>query len=259
MEELEVHLSNSGERSVPSELSSWEFKRVYNLICKLRDDKEASVLDYGCGSGYGAYLLREYYSKVVGIDVSIDAIDYCKTKYVMTGLSYSVINGVELPFEPNSFDLVTSIQVLEHIAVDQVKNYIKNIYLLIKPGGSAIITTPNAYNYFNNFSGNPFHKHEYTLVEVRALIASVINEDEFDIYAFWDVPTNILYLYLQKLLRQKHVMKSLLNRLIGFALRIPRLTERKLFAGIDPERYLEKAENHMVWGSHFIYIKKAVQ
>lgn len=249
-------LGNFGERAIPAQNNLWEFKRIYQLTTILKSNRNSNVLDYGCGSGYGTSLLKQFYNKVTGVDVSPDAISFCKNTYKSEGLDFILISNGNLPFGSEQFDLITSFQVFEHVPDEYAENYLKNIFDSLKPGGLAIITTPNANNYADGHSGNPYHIHEYTLGELEIVVANAVGKSNFEIYAFWDVPTNIAYLCLQKLFGQKHVGASFLSKLIGYSLKIPRILEKILLSNKDPVTYLEKRSNKNVWGSHFVVVSK---
>jgi len=64
----------------------------------------------------------------------------------------------------NGYDFVVSFQVIEHIENDAL--YLKEIYRVLKPGGTALITTPNRKM---SLSRNPWHIREYLPDELSAL------------------------------------------------------------------------------------------
>jgi 2-polyprenyl-3-methyl-5-hydroxy-6-metoxy-1,4-benzoquinol methylase len=66
--------------------------------------------------------------------------------------------------DDNSFDVVISFQVIEHIKDDF--NYLKEIHRVLRPGGKALITTPNIKM---SLSRNPWHIREYTSNELKGL------------------------------------------------------------------------------------------
>ena len=66
-----------------------------------------------------------------------------------------------IPLVAASFDLVVSFQVIEHLEDPSV--YLEAVGRLLRPGGSAIITTPNI---LTSDRENPFHVHEYEADEL---------------------------------------------------------------------------------------------
>ena len=73
--------------------------------------------------------------------------------------------------EDNSYDVVVSFQVIEHIKDD--KKYLQEIQRVLKPGGKAIITTPNIKM---SLSRNPWHIREYTADELKQLASSIFSK-----------------------------------------------------------------------------------
>lgn len=99
----------------------------------------AKVLDVGCGDGQtsGAWLCangRLYH----GVDISANAVqEACRL-----GLQATEIEDAStLPFEPNSFDAVTCIEVLEHLF--DPESTVAEIARILKPGGVLVATVPN--------------------------------------------------------------------------------------------------------------------
>ena len=68
----------------------------------------------------------------------------------------------------NSFDTVVSFQVIEHIKDDRL--FLQEIYRVLRPGGVALITTPNRSM---SLTRNPWHVREYLPAELKALAAEI--------------------------------------------------------------------------------------
>lgn len=97
----------------------WRARAKRNLVFQFwskyyfSSNKNAKILDFGCGTG----VLQEQFSKrfnvnAYGIDTSQEAIDYCKKR----GLKrVKVFDGKKIPLKANTFDLVTAVDVVEHV------------------------------------------------------------------------------------------------------------------------------------------------
>ncbi|HAL45299.1 MAG: hypothetical protein A2Y12_06455 [Planctomycetes bacterium GWF2_42_9] len=133
--------------------------------------KNKVVLDDGCGSGYGSFhLISNGAQKVTGIDLSQEAIEYANEKYKNKNLNFIQMDVTKLNFNDNTFDTLTSFQVIEHIK--EVDKYLNEIKRVLRNGGVALITTPNKQTYSPNTIGpeNPFHVKEYYLEELKNLL-----------------------------------------------------------------------------------------
>ncbi|MCD6318890.1 class I SAM-dependent methyltransferase [Candidatus Aerophobetes bacterium] len=96
------------------------------------------VLDVGCGKGFLVEALREISVNAYGIDIS---------KYALTssGLTYLVLGSAEnLPFRDDSFDLVTALEVVEHL--ENPEKFFIEAKRILKPKGVLFITTPSHRN-----------------------------------------------------------------------------------------------------------------
>ena len=125
------------------------------------------VLDIACGTGYGLGLLRSKATFVTGVDIDPVA---AKAARLECGENAAVLlgNGLGLPFEDGSFDVVTSFETLEHLHERVV--FLSELKRVLRPGGKLILSTPNAHytQPVNGTPSNPFHIFEYTTEELRS-------------------------------------------------------------------------------------------
>lgn len=128
---------------------------------------QGNLLEVGCGEGRGIQLLSPLSSTYLAIDKITDIIEKLSKEYANVQFRQAIVP----PFEgipDNSFDVVVSFQVIEHIENDRL--FLEEIHRVLKPGGKAFITTPNIKK---TLTRNPWHIREYTAEELHALAASV--------------------------------------------------------------------------------------
>jgi 2-polyprenyl-3-methyl-5-hydroxy-6-metoxy-1,4-benzoquinol methylase len=134
--------------------------RPYVLV---RDWVHGDLLEVGCGEGRGVDMLFEKVKSYTAIDKIEPVIQSLREKYP-TGKFLSGSIPPLSSFADNSFDCVVSFQVIEHIEDDHL--FLKEINRVLKPGGTAWITTPNRSL---SLSRNPWHIREYLATELSTI------------------------------------------------------------------------------------------
>jgi len=130
--------------------------------------KGLRCFDAGCGSGYGTYYLAKGgVDSIVGVDISIEAINFAKRHYKENNLSYLQRDVCNLKFEDNYFDAIISFDVLEHLEGKEQKIFISNLSRVLNIGGTLYIGCPNAIVSIGN---NPHHFKELTKIEFESLL-----------------------------------------------------------------------------------------
>lgn len=102
------------------------------------------LLDLGCGRGQGTFEIKKKCGKeyeVFGIDIEKENIKKAKEKYGHE-CNFISAKGEKIPFDANYFDLIHSIEVLEH--VNDLNKTISEVARVLKKGGIFIATFPNA-------------------------------------------------------------------------------------------------------------------
>lgn len=114
-------------------------------LCSLVKVKSLRVLDFGCGRGFMLDAIRargrqwQYY----GLDFSEKSIEILQLKKPEAAILASHL-PTELP--EDSFDLITLIEVIEHLDDEKLWSTLLECKRLLRPGGVLLITTPNAEN-----------------------------------------------------------------------------------------------------------------
>ncbi len=132
---------------------------------------KGDLLEVGCGEGRGIELLLPSFGSFTAIDKIESAVALLRSKFPQG----KFVSGhlPPLPFEDNAFDSVVSFQVIEHIQDDLL--FLKEIYRVLRPGGLALITTPNR---LMSLSRNPWHVREYTAGELTRLAQTIFQSVE---------------------------------------------------------------------------------
>jgi len=109
------------------------------------------VMDMGCNRGYDVFRMSRKFTvnsiSYVGLDISPIDIEYAKgvaEKQNLANCVFVVGNAEKTEFEKETFDIVICSELLEH--VPEPEKILKEIYRIVKKGGCAIISTPNADN-----------------------------------------------------------------------------------------------------------------
>lgn len=132
---------------------------------------ENTVLDIGSGNGKLAIALAKKGNTVTGLDVSKIAIQKAQelNKKIAPDIKVEFKNGDarNLPFEDESFDYITSQDLVEHISDDDFKIHLTEVYRVLKAGGRYVFWTPSE---LRGGSSLGLHLKEYTIDEMDKII-----------------------------------------------------------------------------------------
>lgn len=133
MTELESKIYEDGCRLIPGvshDKSEWfRHKSRYEFFRKViladlrgphshhfQEGRSVSIVDLGCGVGYGSSMLAEVPdSRVVGIDLSDDAIRYASQRYGRSNVEYRVADIHDVFADSEEWDYVVAHEVIEHL------------------------------------------------------------------------------------------------------------------------------------------------
>ncbi|WP_299681383.1 class I SAM-dependent methyltransferase [uncultured Tenacibaculum sp.] len=139
-------------------------RKAYEVV---KDLIKGNTLEIGCGEGYGVAIYHSKASQLTLIDKSGYSVTSLKGKYPEADVIQQRIPPLK-NIPDNSFDSIVSFQVIEHIKNDAL--FLSEIFRVLKPGGKAFLTTPNADK---TIVRNPWHYREYKHEELKGVLSKV--------------------------------------------------------------------------------------
>ena len=137
------------------------------IFAKFRQERleRPRILDVGCGTGANLELLGQF-GDAEGVDVSDEALSFCRAR----GLgSVRKCAAESLPFEDESFDLVTGLDVVEHLDDDLAG--LGEMHRVLRPGGRIMVFVPAFMFLWGVQDEVSNHRRRYTLPELRRRVA----------------------------------------------------------------------------------------
>jgi len=162
-------ISFTGERFVPTVNGNIKLEHLHRYLqaCEIVSGKV--VLDIASGEGYGSEMLANKAVKVIGVDISVEAIDHARHCYKKENLEYRVGSCTDIPLSDASVDMVVSFETIEHH--DQHEKMIKEVKRVLRPMGVLLISSPDKYNYsIKPGYINPYHLKELYQHEFKQLL-----------------------------------------------------------------------------------------
>ena len=176
-------------------------RQIVHKLIKVFAGKRGKVLDIGAGTGKILSELKDKGWQIMGIDEEKEAVKWSKKR----GVKIMQANlEKKLPFKENSFDLVLSLDALEHLRKDS--NALKEINRVLKSKGIAIITVPAyqwLFNYWDKMLG---HKRRYSKQSLKKIIkAKNFNIEYLGYFSMFIFPLAILVRLIKKLLGKTQI------------------------------------------------------
>jgi len=162
-------------------------------ICDQVTDRRARILDVGCGTGANLVLLSQF-GDAQGVDVSPDALAFCGER----GLNNVRLGAAEaLPYEDGEFDLVTALDVVEHIDDDVAG--LREMQRVLRPGGRVLLFVPTFMFLWGVQDEVSNHRRRYRLAELERAVTEAGFEVERTTHA--NITFFLPVLLVRKLMR----------------------------------------------------------
>jgi SAM-dependent methyltransferase len=155
---------------VVQNIYKYQIQYIYEFSRKILEKNDIKYLDWGCGYCPVSYWLKELGENVISCDVGVKRNwNMIKSK---TAIEIMLLeHEYKLPFEDNSFDVVLSFGVLEHVPND--KESLKEIYRILKPNGlfyCLYLPYTLSYSQRIHLRGHYIHDRLYNKKQVKKML-----------------------------------------------------------------------------------------
>ena len=149
------------------------------LVARVKlETLDPEILDVGCGTGANLEMLSQF-GPSQGVDVSDEALEFCRKK----GLSVKKGLAEDLPFSPDSFDITTALDVIEHLDDDVAG--LKEMFRVTKHGGYSLFFVPAFMWLWGVQDDISNHRIRYTRRQIVERIKNAGYTIERATYANW--------------------------------------------------------------------------
>jgi SAM-dependent methyltransferase len=179
--DLEISGHAPGTPGFFADLDQYHFEKLHHLLRLVDFDawRDRDVIDVGCGAGVEVVRFARGGARMVGVDLSGQAIDLCRSNLAHQGVTagLAVADGEALPFPDASFDYVYAHGVVQYAADD--RRVVAECHRVLRPGGTALFQVYNRISWLQLLSTlmkTPLEHEDapvlrrYSIGEFRALV-----------------------------------------------------------------------------------------
>lgn len=180
---------------------------VLDLLQRYLPCNNPKILDVGCGTG-GMLAGYEQYGTVLGIDTAPEAAHFCQLR----GLRMMVGSGTELPFADETMDVVSALDVIEHVDNDQ--GMLAEMRRVCRRDGVLLLTVPAFQFLWSSHDVLNHHKRRYIRRGIEDLLVRTGFEPlKLSYYNSFLLPAAVLRKYVLRV--RNHGTESHLERVPG--------------------------------------------
>ena len=195
------------------------------------------VLELGCNKGFGTIIYADSAKGVKAVDTSAEAIEKARQLNARDNIEYICLDSWTLPFADDSFDLTVLFQVIEHIALDKLDIFLREIRRVTRGRGEVIFSTPNRNIRLLPLQKpwNKFHTKEYSARDLKQLLdryfPDVRVEGLFGVEALNEIERRRVRQKPVKVYIKQPVKKYLIGPALGWLKSAPETGDRQTVKG----------------------------
>ncbi len=171
---------------------AWHLQKFERVLDLLPTQQGGSILDIGCFAGTFLSLVEPTrFQKQLGVDILPAQVDFANAHFGTDYRQFKAVGSVaELNRLDELYDVITLIEVIEHLTHEEIALLMDQGSALLKPGGKLILSTPNYLSL-------------WPLLEVIVNLCSDISylDQHLTRLTFWNAPSKLAQIYPP--LRQK--------------------------------------------------------
>ncbi len=158
---------------------------TYQWIKALFPSPQGKVfVDLGCGTGCFVEQMIQRGYPMIGVDDHQESID--RARQLLGEKNFREGSAEHFPFEENKVDLITMLDVLEHLKEDQ--EALVRMYQALKPGGILFITVPAFQFLWSDWDRSLHHFRRYSagslLPQLKAVGFEIVFSNYINVLAF---------------------------------------------------------------------------
>lgn len=121
---------------------NWKAMKIERLLDLAQRSQPMRMLEIGTGAGGIAH----YFGMHPTLRCDVIGVDVCDNRLIRDGYVYRQVQGVDLPFDDTSFDVVISNHVIEHVGDANAQHrHLTEIRRVMKPNGVGYLAVPNRW------------------------------------------------------------------------------------------------------------------
>lgn len=175
-DESDVNLNsiNQEEQALPGFLKYKKIKyhkyMFGRYLYSIKYLKTKTILDSGCGFGWGSYLISKYPKEILSIDIDKEALDFARNHWKDKKLNFRNHSVLDLDSLHKKFDVILGMELIEHLTFDQGNKYLEQCMRNLNENGVILLSSyfsENRKQAEMSQKKNNFHLHIFTKQEIK--------------------------------------------------------------------------------------------